>query len=375
MAALDQDPAESLEWMESLDYTHSVYGPGRVEYLLGKLMQRARFLGGYEASCLPSPYLNSIPSSEEPPYPGDAALEERIENLIRWNALAMVIRANREDPSLHGHVATYASAATLYEVGFNHFFRGTEAGGSGDQVFFQGHASPGIYARAYLEGRLSEGQLRNFRRELRPPGGLSSYPHPWLMPGFWQFPTVSMGLGPLMGVYQARFNRYLSARGIRDTSDSRVWVFLGDGETDEPEALGAIGLASREGLDNLTFVVNCNLQRLDGPVRGNGKIIQELEARFHGAGWNAIKVLWGREWDALLRRDVDGALVSRLNETLDGEFQKYTVMPGAYMRDRFFGVSPHLERLVAGMSGEEIARLRRGGARPDKSVCCVPCCG
>ena len=281
--------------------------------------------------------------------------------MVRWNAVAMVLRANATSPGIGGHLATYASAASLYEVGFNHFFRGKDAAGMGDQVFFQGHAAPGVYARAFLEGRLSEDQLDHFRQEVVPGQGLSSYPHPRLMPDFWEFPTVSMGIGPLSAIYQARFNRYLHNRGIKDTSGSRVWAFLGDGEMDEPESLGALSIAAREGLDNLTFVVNCNLQRLDGPVRGNGKIVQELESVFRGAGWNVIKVIWGREWDALLARDIDGVLVQRMGEMLDGESQKYAVETGAYIREHFFGTDPRLLALVEGYSDDQIKALRRGG--------------
>ena len=288
-------------------------------------------------------------------------MELRIRRMVRWNAVAMVLRANAASPGIGGHLATYASAASLYEVGFNHFFRGKDAPGMGDQVFFQGHAAPGIYARAFLEGRLSEDQLDHFRQEVVPGQGLSSYPHPRLMPDFWEFPTVSMGIGPLSAIYQARFNRYLHNRGIKDTSGNRVWAFLGDGETDEPESLGALSIAAREGLDNLTFVVNCNLQRLDGPVRGNGKIVQELESVFRGAGWNVIKVIWGREWDALLARDIDGVLVHRMGEVLDGESQKYSVESGAYIREHFFGADPRLLALVEDLTDDQIKALRRGG--------------
>ncbi|MDO8562483.1 MAG: pyruvate dehydrogenase (acetyl-transferring), homodimeric type, partial [Candidatus Limnocylindria bacterium] len=301
-----------------------------------------------------------IPVEHQPPFPGDIELERRIKSLVRWNAIAMVLRANRNEPGIGGHISTFASAATLYEVGFNHFFRGQDHAGGGDQIFFQGHASPGIYARAFLEGRLTEHQLDHFRREVTG-HGLSSYPHPRLMPDFWEFPTVSMGLGPLHAIYQARFNRYLANRGIKDTSRQRVWAFVGDGECDEPEALGALHVAAREGLDNLTFVVNCNLQRLDGPVRGNGKIVQELEAVFRGSGWNVIKVLWGREWDELLARDVDGVLVNKMNEWLDGDSQRMTVADGAYIRAQFFGPDPRLGKLVAHLSDAELQKLRRGG--------------
>ncbi len=289
-----------------------------------------------------TPYANTIPARLEPLFPGDQQLERRIKSLIRWNALAMVVRANRLEHNIGGHISTYASAATLYEVGFNHFFRARSDSFEGDTVYFQGHAAPGIYARAFLEGRLSVEQLVNFRRELKPGGGLSSYPHPWLMPDFWEFPTVSMGLSPLMSIYQARFNRYLENRGLKPATDAKVWAFLGDGETDEPESLGAITLASREKLDNLIFVVNCNLQRLDGPVRGNGQIIQELESAFRGAGWNVIKILWGSEWDPIIERDTEGLLVKRMGEMVDGEYQKLVVSSGAYIRQFFFGSDPRL---------------------------------
>jgi pyruvate dehydrogenase E1 component len=312
------------------------------------------------------PYANTIPVHEQAPMPGDPTLERRIKSLIRWNALAMVVRANREEHGIGGHISTYASAATLYEVGFNHFFRGKGDNYDGDQIYFQGHASPGIYARAFLDGRISVEHLENFRRELNPAGGLSSYPHPWLMPDFWEFPTVSMGLSPIMAIYQARFNRYLEDRGIKQDHGSKVWAFLGDGETDEPESLGAITLASREKLDNLIFVINCNLQRLDGPVRGNGKIIQELEAAFRGAGWNVIKVIWGSDWDPLFDRDKEGLLVKRMDEIVDGQYQKYAVESGAYIRKHFFGVDPRLEALVGDMSDAQIRRLGRGGHDPRK---------
>ncbi len=313
-----------------------------------------------------TPYINSIPPNRQPPFPGSREIERRIKSLARWNAMAMVVRANKHQDGIGGHISTYASAATLYEIGFNHFFRGPNAEGGGDQVYFQGHASPGIYARAFLEGRITATQLENFRRELAPGGGLSSYPHPWLMPHFWEFPTVSMGLGAIMAIYQARFNRYLEHRGLKDTSKQRVWCFLGDGETDEPESLGAITLASREGLDNLIFVVNCNLQRLDGPVRGNGKIIQELEAAFRGAGWNVIKVIWGSDWDALLARDKSGLLIKRMGEVVDGEYQRYTVEPGSYVREHFFGKYAELRQLVEHLSDEQIHKLSRGGHDPEK---------
>ncbi len=356
----DIDPAETQDWIDSYDQLVEQSGRGRARFITYKLLKRARQLQLGLPPLTQTRYINTISPEQEPYFPGDEALERRIRRLVRWNAVAMVLRANNSSPGIGGHLATYASAASLYEVGFNHFFRGKDDG-AGDQVFFQGHAAPGIYARAFLEGRLTEDQLDHFRREVVPGAGLSSYPHPRLMPDFWEFPTVSMGLGPISAIYQARFNRYLAQRGIADTSGSRVWAFLGDGEMDEPEALGALWVAGRERLDNLTFVVNCNLQRLDGPVRGNGKIIQELEGIFRGAGWNVIKVIWGREWDDLLARDVDGVLVNKMNETLDGEFQKFSVAGGAYIREHFFGSDPRLRRLVEHLSDDELTRLRRGG--------------
>jgi pyruvate dehydrogenase E1 component len=355
----DIDEAETREWLESFDGAIEAWGTHRGRFLLLRLLERARQRNIGLPSLTTTDYVNTIPTDYEPDFPGDEALERRIRRYIRWNSAVMVHRTNVERGT-GGHIGTYASAASLYEVGFNHFFRGKDHPGGGDQVYFQGHASPGIYARAFLEGRLTEDQLDRFRAEVAP-GGLSSYPHPRLMPDFWEFPTVSMGLGPLNSIYQARFNRYLHNRGLVDTSDKRVWFFGGDGEMAEPESLGALSVASREGLDNLTFVINCNLQQLDGPVRGNGKIIQELEGIYRGAGWNVIKVIWGREWDALLARDVDGALVSRMNEVPDGEMQTYVARGGAYVRERFFGVDPRLKELVADMSDDELARLPRGG--------------
>ncbi len=357
----DIDQGETTEWMDSLDQVVEGEGETRARFLLFKLLKRARQLQVGLPPLTNTRYINTISPEQEPFFPGDEDLERRIRRLIRWNAVAMVLRANSRYAGIGGHLATYASAATLYEVGFNHFFRGKDGDGPGDQVFYQGHAAPGIYARAFLEGRISEEQLDHFRRETPPQDGLSSYPHPRLMPNFWEFPTVSMGLGPISAIYQARFNRYLQNRGLLDTSKSRVWAFLGDGETDEPEALGALHVAAREGLDNLTFVVNCNLQRLDGPVRGNGKIIQELEAVFRGSGWNVIKVVWGREWDELLARDVDGVLVEKMNTTVDGEFQKFSVAGGAYIREHFFGPDPRLRKLVEHLTDDELAKLRRGG--------------
>jgi pyruvate dehydrogenase E1 component len=358
----DIDPDETKEWLDSLDTVINVAGRGRARYLMLKLLERARERQVGVPALRSTDYINTIPPEREPWFPGDEYVERRIRAYIRWNAAIMVSRANRPGLAVGGHMATYASAASLYEVGFNHFFRGKDHGESGDQVFFQGHASPGIYARAFLEGRLTEAQLDGFRQELsHPGGGLPSYPHPRLMPDFWEFPTVSMGLGPLNAIYQARFNKYLYARGIKDTSRSHVWAFVGDGECDEPEALGAIGVAAREELDNLTFVVNCNLQRLDGPVRGNGKIIQELESLFRGAGWNVIKVVWGRDWDPLLAQDVDGVLVNKMNTTPDGQFQTYSVESGAYIREHFFGDDPRLRRMVAHLSDDDLRRLSRGG--------------
>jgi pyruvate dehydrogenase E1 component len=357
----DIDEQETIDWIRSLDDVVDQEGETRARFLLFKLLKRARQLQVGLPPLTNTRYINTISPEQEPDFPGDEQLERRIRRLIRWNAVAMVLRGNNKFPGLGGHLATYASAATLYEVGFNWFFKGRDNGGPGDQVFYQGHAAPGIYARAFLEGRISEEQLDHFRRETPPQKGLSSYPHPRLMPDFWEFPTVSMGLGPIDAIYQARFNRYLQNRGLVDTSGSRVWAFIGDGETDEPESLGALTVAAREGLDNLTFVVNCNLQRLDGPVRGNGKIIQELEAVFRGAGWNVIKVIWGREWDDLLARDVDGVLVEEMNSTVDGEFQKFSVAGGGYIREHFFGPDPRLQRLVQDMTDEDLSRLRRGG--------------
>ena len=357
---------ENQEWRESLDAVLQDGGAERVVELLQQLQAHARRRGLSLPFSARTPYVNTIPPAEQPPFPGNRELERRIKSIIRWNAMAMVVRANREESGIGGHISTYASAATLYEVGFNHFFHGSDLDGAADQVYFQGHASPGIYARAFLEGRLSEQQLHNFRHELREGGGLSSYPHPWLMPDFWEFPTVSMGLGPINAIYQARFNRYLEDRGLKKVSGRKVWAFLGDGETDEPEALGAITLAAREQLDNLIFVINCNLQRLDGPVRGNGKIIQELEAAFRGAGWNVIKVLWGGEWDALLERDEHLLLQTRMEEVVDGESQKYSTEGGDYIRQHFFGKDPRLLKLVEHLSDEQLRRMKRGGHDPEK---------
>ena len=360
------DAAEIQEWLESLDSVLQSSGPDVASYILERLRAHAKVIGIEIPFTANTPYVNTIPHRLQPEFPGDQQLERRIKSLVRWNALAMVVRANREEHGIGGHISTYASAAALYEVGFNHFFRARTAEFEGDTIYFQGHAAPGIYSRAFLEGRLSAEKLENFRRELKPGGGLSSYPHPWLMPDFWEFPTVSMGLGPLMAIYQARYNRYLENRGLKPATDAKVWAFLGDGETDEPESLGAITLASREKLDNLIFVINCNLQRLDGPVRGNGQIIQELESSFRGAGWNVIKVLWGTEWDAILERDTEGLLVKRMGELVDGEYQKLVVSSGAYVREHFFGSDPRLLKLVEPFSDEELRRLRLGGHDPRK---------
>src|SRR5271169_6018420 len=360
------DEAEIQEWLESLDSVLQSSGPDVASYILERLRAHAKVIGIEIPFTANTPYVNTIPHRLQPEFPGDQQLERRIKSLVRWNALAMVVRANREEHGIGGHISTYASAAALYEVGFNHFFRARTAEFEGDTIYFQGHAAPGIYSRAFLEGRLSAEKLENFRRELKPGGGLSSYPHPWLMPDFWEFPTVSMGLGPLMAIYQARYNRYLENRGLKPATDAKVWAFLGDGETDEPESLGAITLASREKLDNLIFVINCNLQRLDGPVRGNGQIIQELESAFRGARWNVIKVLWGSEWDPILERDTEGLLVKRMGELVDGEYQKLVVSSGAYVREHFFGSSPQLLKLVEPLSDEQLRRLRLGGHDPRK---------
>ncbi len=362
----DVDRTETQEWLDSLEAVAETAGRDRARYLLGRLIdwgKRHDVVAPFTAN---TPYINTIPVGRQPPYPGDRATERRIKSLVRWNAMAMVVRANRGSSGIGGHISTYASAATLLEVGFNHFFRANTKEHVGDQIYFQGHAAPGIYARAYVEHRLSVRQLRNFRREFAEGGGLSSYPHPWAMPDFWEFPTVSMGLSPLTAIYQARFNHYLQDRELADTSGSNVWAFLGDGEMDEPESLGAITLAARERLDNLIFVVNCNLQRLDGPVRGNGNIIQELEGAFRGAGWNVIKVLWGEDWDPLLAADTEGVLVERMNETIDGEWQKYTVESGAYSREKFFSTDPRLAKLVEHLTDEQIRKLRLGGHDPAK---------
>ena len=359
---VDTDPTETAEWQASFDAALEHAGPVRARYLMLKLLQRAHEKQIGLSTLRNTDYINTISPEHEPDFPGDEAIERRIRQYIRWNAAMLVHRAQRPGIGVGGHISTYASSASLYEVGFNHFFRGIDHPGGGDQIFFQGHASPGMYARAFLEGRLSENQLDGFRQEVsHAGGGLSSYPHPRLMPDFWQFPTVSMGIGPINAIYQARFNRYLQNRGIKDTSQQHVWAFLGDGEVDEVDTLGAIGLASRENLDNLTFVVNCNLQRLDGPVRGNGKIIQELESTFVGAGWNVIKVVWGRDWDPLLAQDREGALVNLMNTTLDGDYQTFKAESGSYVREQFFGRDPRTAAMVANWSNEQIWGLKRGG--------------
>ncbi len=356
----DLDPVETREWLESLDAVVSEYGPVRARFLLARLLERAHESDLGVPAPITTPYVNTIPLEEQPDYPGDGDLERKIRRLIRWNAAVMVVKANHREKGIGGHLSTFASSATLYEVGFNHFFRGKSDDHPGDHIYFQGHAAPGIYARAFLEGRLDETHLDRFRFEVGG-GGLSSYPHPRLMPEFWEYPTVSMGLGPINSIYHARFNKYLENRGLDETSDSWVWCFVGDGEVDEPETLGAISLAAREKLGNLIWVINCNLQRLDGPVRGNGKIIQELEAVFRGAGWNVVKVIWGSGWDQLLADDVDGALVTVMNETVDGEYQRYKAEDGAYVRKHFFGKDPRAAALVADWTDEQIWSLRRGG--------------
>jgi len=362
----DLDPQETTEWLEALEQIVDESGPGRAAYLLETLLKHAAAAGVSVASKINTPYLNTIPAHEEAPYPGDRALERRIKSIIRWNAAAMVVRANKYDPNIGGHVSTFASLATISEVGFNHFFRGSYGEEAGDLVYYQGHASPGVYSRAFLEGRLSEDHLLNFRHELRDKPGLSSYPHPWLMPDFWQFPTVSMGLGPINSIYNARFLRYLENRGLLAKTDRKVYAFLGDGEMDEPESTGALHIASREKLDNLCFVINCNLQRLDGPVRGNGSVIQEMEGIFRGSGWNVIKVLWGSDWDELFARDSKGLLLKRMEECVDGEYQNFKARGGAYVRKEFFGKYPELLALVEDKTDEELGQLRRGGHDPVK---------
>ncbi|HEX6634906.1 MAG TPA: pyruvate dehydrogenase (acetyl-transferring), homodimeric type, partial [Usitatibacter sp.] len=361
----DVDPLETREWVDSLDAVLEVEGPERAHFILEQLVDKARRSGAYLPYSAKTAYINTIPPHLEEHIPGDQAIEHRLRAIVRWNAVAMVLRAGKKNLELGGHIASFASAATLYDVGFNHFWHGPGESHGGDLVYMQGHSSPGVYARAFLEGRLTEEQLDHFRMEVDGKG-IPSYPHPWLMPDFWQFPTVSMGLGPIQAIYQARFLRYLEGRGLAKTAERRVWAFMGDGEMDEPESMGAIGMAAREGLDNLIFVVNCNLQRLDGPVRGNGKIIQELEADFRGAGWNVIKVIWGSYWDPLLARDNDGLLQRRMEEAVDGEYQKFKSRDGAYVREHFFGKYPELKERVASMSDEDIWRLNRGGHDPHK---------
>src|ERR1700754_3576011 len=346
---VEVDPQETREWLEALDAVVASDGPQRAQFLLERVVGHAQLTGAAPAPAGTTPYLNTIPPQDEPPHPVDEALERRVRSIVRWNAIATILNANKTSSELGGHIASYQSAAVLYETGFNHFWHAPSDRHDGDLVFMQGHSSPGVYARAYLEGRIPEAQMRNFRMEVGG-NGIPSYPHPWLMPGFWQFPTVSMGLGPLMAIYQARFLKYLQGRGLADTEGRHVWAFLGDGECDEPESLGAISLAGREGLDNLIFVINCNLQRLDGPVRGNGKIIQELEGVFRGAGWNAIKVAWGSYWDPLLARDTTGKLRQLMMETVDGEYQACKAFGGAYTREKFFGKYPETAALVANMS-------------------------
>jgi pyruvate dehydrogenase E1 component len=362
----DVTAIETQEWLDSLEWVIQHGGPERVAQLLRDLETHARRKGVPLDFTPNTPYINTIPPEQQGPFPGSREIERRIKSLVRWNAMAMVVRANKNSDGIGGHISTFASSATLYEIGFNHFFKGPDHPEGGDLVFFQGHASPGMYARAFLEGRLTQQHLEHFRRELADGGGLSSYPHPWLMPNFWQVPTVSMGLGPIMAIYQARFWRYLEARGLKKATSNKVWAFLGDGETDEPETLGALTLASRERLDNLIFVINCNLQRLDGPVRGNGSIIQELEGAFRGAGWNVIKVIWGTEWDDLLARDKSGLLARRMSEIVDGEYQRLSVSDGAYMRKAFFGKYPELLELVKHLSDDQLKKLRLGGHDPEK---------
>src|SRR6201987_5328303 len=358
---------ETREWLDSLDYVLARGGAERAGRLLQQLALHARRAAGVNLPfTATTPYQNTIPSIQQAPVPGSQEMESRIKSLVRWNALAMVIRANKIQEGIGGHISTFASAATLYEVAFNHFLGARTETGDRDIVYYQGHAAPGIYARAFLEGRIPRQKLENFRRELQPGGGLSSYPHPWLMEDFWEFPTVSMGLGPIQAIYHARFIKYLENRGLKKTTGGKVWAFLGDGEMDEPESLGSITLASRERLDNLIFIVNCNLQRLDGPVRGNGKIIQELEAIFRGAGWNVIKVIWGSDWDSLIQNDRDGLLVRRMGEISDGQYQKYFVESGAYFRQNFFGTDPRLLKMVEHLSDEQLSRMRLGGHDPIK---------
>ncbi len=356
----DQDPEETREWLDALKSVLEVEGVGRAHYLIEQLIDTARRSGAHLPYSPNTAYVNTIPATQQPPYPGDREMEKRLEAYLRWNAMAMVVHANKENSGIGGHLASYASAGTLFEVGFNHFWRAPHRDHLGDMIYLQGHSSPGVYARSYLEGRFTEEQLMNYRREVER-NGLSSYPHPWLMPDYWQFPTVSMGLGPIMAIYQARFMRYMEHRGFIQPSDRKIWCFLGDGEVDEPESLAATSLAAREKLDNLIFVINCNLQRLDGPVRGNGKIIQELEAHFRGVGWNVIKVLWGSRWDPLFMKDTQGLLPKLMMECVDGDYQAFKSKDGAFVREKFFGRYPELKEMVANMSDEEIWRLNRGG--------------
>src|ERR1700750_153216 len=356
---VEVDPQETREGLEALDSVVASDGPQRAQFLLQRVVGHAQLTGAAPAPAGTTPYLNTIPPQDEPPHPVDEALERRVRSIVRWNAIATILNANKESSELGGHIASYQSAAVLYETGFNHFWHAPTERHGGDLVYMQGHSSPGFYARAFLEGQLSEAQLRGFRTEVGGKG-LSSYPHPWLMPEFWQFPTVSMGLGPIMAIYQARCMKYLQGRGLAETAGRKVWLFAGDGEMDEPESLGAISLAGRERLDNLIFVVNCNLQRLDGPVRGNGKIIQELETVFRGAGWNVIKVIWGRRWDPLLAADTEGRLVRRMEEVVDGQYQTLKSRDGAYVREHFFGPDPDLARMVEDWSDNEILSLHRG---------------
>src|SRR4051794_6211154 len=362
---VEVDPQETREWLEALDAVVASDGPQRAQFLLERVVGHAQLTGAAPAPAGTTPYLNTIPPQDEPAHPVDEQLERRVRSIVRWNAIATILNANKTSSELGGHIASYQSAAVLYETGFNHFWNAPSDRHGGDLVFMQGHSSPGVYARAFLEGRLTDEQMDRFRTEVGG-GGLSSYPHPWLMPDFWQFPTVSMGLGPLMAIYQARFMKYLQGRGISDTAGRKVWAFMGDGEMDEPESLGAISLGGRERLDNLIFVINCNLQRLDGPVRGNGKIIQELESDFRGAGWNVIKVIWGGYWDPLFMRDTKGALLRRMEECVDGEYQTFKSKDGAYVRKHFFGKYPELLEMVATMSDDDIWRLNRGGHDPHK---------
>src|SRR5471030_2097754 len=361
----DLDPLETSEWMDALRAVQAHRGIPRARYLVTRVVEQAQREGTYAPQSLNTAYKNTIAPEQEERSPGDRAIEHRLRSIIRWNAMAIILRANKDSSELGGHIASFQSAATLYDIGFGHFWHAPTETHGGDLIYIQGHSAPGIYSRAFVEGRLSEEQLLGYRQETGGKG-IPSYPHPWLMPDFWQFPTVSMGLGPLMAIYQARFMKYLQDRGHAQTEGRKVWCFCGDGEMDEPESMGAIGMAARENLDNLIFVINCNLQRLDGPVRGNGKIIQELEALFRGAGWNVVKVVWGSEWDQLLEKDTEGLLARRMGEIVDGEYQKYSVSSGAYIREKFFGSDPRLLEMVAHLSDEQLAEMRRGGHDPEK---------